>query len=324
MSGLRHVGHGLRRPESVLATASGDLFCSHAGHGVARICPDGRQFVLAPPTDIGGRPVQPNGIALRPDGSFLIANISDSGGLLELDADGVRLFHPCARGGASPPVNFVLIDELGKTWITVSSTYSPRSLAYNRQTANGFVAVIEGGRMRVVLEGLAYTNEIRADYENGWLYVAETMGQRISRVRLDEDGLHGAPELFAQMPRGAFVDGLEVDAEGGVLAACIISSELIRIDPDGGQHVVTGERIADWVDDVEMAFDAGRMDRPHLDTSPTRRLRNISSLAYTGPALDQIVCGNLLDDRLPVIAAPVPGRTPPHWTTQVPIWGEAF
>lgn len=319
-----HVGRDLQRPESVLATSAGDLFCSHNGHGVARICPDGRQFLLAGPTEIRGLPIVPNGIALRPDGSFLVANISDAGGLLELDADGVRLFHDCSDRGAAPPVNFVMLDALGKVWITVSSTHVPRSLAYNRHTANGYVAVIENGRFRVVLEGLAYTNEIRADYEGGWLYIAETMGQRISRVRLDETGLHGAPELFAQMPRGAFVDGIEIDAQGGLLAACIISSELIHVDPEGGQSVVAGERIDAWVDEVEAAFDAGRMGRPQLDRSPTKRLRNIASVAFHGPRLDRLVCGTLLDDKMPVFEAPAPGRAPVHWDVTVPLWGEEF
>lgn len=319
-----YIGHGLRRPESVLTHSSGDIFCSHNGHGVTRIRADGQQFLLAQPTEIGGVPILPNGIALRPDGSFLVANISDAGGLLELDADGVRMFHTCTDGDTPPPVNFVTQDQTGRIWITVSSTYSPRSLAYNRHTANGYVAVIEDGQFRVVLEGLAYTNEVRPDYEGGWLYIAETMAQRISRIRLDEAGLHGAPEVFKQMPRGAFVDGIDIDEEGGVLAACIISSELIRIDPDGGLSVIMGERHNDWVDEVETAFDAGNMGRPHLDTSPTKKLRNIASVAFHGPQRDRIVCGNLLDDKLPTCAAPVPGREPSHWFADRPTWGDAF
>ncbi|MDK3073702.1 hypothetical protein QO034_11315 [Sedimentitalea sp. JM2-8] len=34
------IGHGLRRPESVLAHGSGNLFVSHGGCGVMRIPPD--------------------------------------------------------------------------------------------------------------------------------------------------------------------------------------------------------------------------------------------------------------------------------------------
>jgi sugar lactone lactonase YvrE len=321
---LTYLGRNLSRPESVLATASGDVFCSHGDQGVARLCPDGRQFALSAPTKAGGLPVLANGIALRPDGSFLVANIADGGGLMELDADGMRLWQRCTDGPDAPPVNFVLLDELGKIWVTVSSTHRPRSLAYNQQTANGYVGVIEDGRFRIVLDGLAYTNEIRADYAGGWLYIAETMGQKISRVRLDETGLHGAPELFAQMPPGAFVDGIEIDSEGAVLAACIISSELIRITPDGAQTVIAGERVTTWTDEVQSAFEAGELARVHLDTSPTTALRNIASLAFFGADLDRIVFGNLLDDKLPCLPSVVAGRAPVHWKTDVPLWGTEF
>ena len=130
------IGRDLERPESVLATVSGDVFCSGGAHGVVRICPDGRQFRLAPHTAVGGMPVLANGIALRHDGSFLVANIADAGGLLELDPDGLRLFHPLSDGATSPPVNFVTIDAMGRTWVTVSSTFSPRSLAYRPDVKN--------------------------------------------------------------------------------------------------------------------------------------------------------------------------------------------
>lgn len=75
MTSVSYVGKGLNRPESVLTTASGDIFCSHNGPSVARIRPDGTQHLLAPATKIGGLPIVPNGIALRPDDSFLVANI---------------------------------------------------------------------------------------------------------------------------------------------------------------------------------------------------------------------------------------------------------
>lgn len=318
------IGRNLIRPECVLTHASGDLFCSHGAHGIARLRPDGTHLALAGKTDFSGQPILANGIALRSDGSFLVANIADAGGLFELDADGLRLFHPCTANGVSPPVNFVLIDELGKIWITVSSTFSPRSLAYRPNVANGYVAVIENGEMKIVVENLAYTNEIRTDYENGWLYIAETMGQRISRVRLDERGVHGTPVIFAQLPTGSFADGVEVAADGSVLAVCIISAELHRISPDGHQSLVLGERFPDWIETVQSAFEGGKMGRPHLDTSPTQRVRNISSVAFRGEDFDEMVFGNILESNLFKAKADFRGRRPLHWDVPVPVWGQPF
>jgi sugar lactone lactonase YvrE len=321
---LQYLGHGMSRPESVLAISSGDIFTSHKSRGIVRICADGSQYHLADETILGGVPIVPNGIALRQDGTFLIANISDAGGLLELDAEGVRLFHPCGFGEQPPPVNFVCLDPWGRIWFTVSSTFSPRSLAYRRDVQNGYVGVIENGQMHVVLEGLHYTNEICLDFEAGWLYVAETFGQKISRVPLAENGIDGNKQDFVRLPKGAFVDGITLDSEGGLIAACIVSNELFRVFPDGDFETILGERQDDWVGMVEAALDAGEMGRTHFDSSPTKSLRNVSSSAFFGPDLDRLVCGNLLGDRLPVLKAPVRGRQLPHWDVEVPLWGEAF
>ncbi|MEC9196318.1 MAG: SMP-30/gluconolactonase/LRE family protein [Pseudomonadota bacterium] len=324
LGAITTAGRDLSRPESVLATARGDIFVSHKGYGVARILPDGRQYLLAGPTQIGGLPVVPNGIALRADGSFLVANISDAGGLLQLDADGLRPFHSCAASGPPPPVNFVTLDALGRIWFSVSSTCRPRHLAYRRDVRNGYVGVIDDKGMRIVLEGLHYTNEIRPDLASGWLYIAETFGQKITRVRLDERGLHGLPQTFATLPRGAFVDGIALDREGALLCACIVSNELIRVTPDGMWSILLTERDDAWVDQVEAALDAGTMGRVHFDTAPTWVLRNISSLAFAGDGLDRILCGNLLGGSLPALSIGIEGQAPLHWNVDVPLWGKAF
>lgn len=321
---LDFIGHSMSRPESVLVTKSGDVFVSHMSRGIVRVCPDGRQFYLADYTEHDGIPIVPNGIALRPDGSFLIANISDAGGLLKLDETGVSLFHACTYGGKPPPVNYVCVDPFGRVWFTVSSTLSPRSLAYRRDVMNGYVGLIENGEMRIVLEGLHYTNEICLDFAGGWLYVAETFAQKISRVPLSRDGLSGSKQDFVQLPKGAFVDGIELDGEGGLIASCIVSNEIFRISPEGDIVTVLSERDDVWVAEVEKSLDDAVMGRPHFDTSPTKSLRNVSSCAFMGDNLDRLVCGNLLGNRLPVLRAPSKGCAPVHWNVDVPIWGDAF
>jgi sugar lactone lactonase YvrE len=321
---LDFLGRDMSRPESVLTTKNGDVFASHKSRGVVRICPDGMQYYLAEQTLHEGVPIVPNGIALMLDGSFLIANISDAGGLLKLDRTGVSLFHACSSGGTAPPVNYVCVDPFGRVWFTVSSTLSPRSLAYRRNVMNGYVGFIEDGEMHIVLEGLHYTNEICLDFERGWLYVAETFAQKISRVPLAREGVTGEKEDFVLLPKGAFVDGIELDGEGGLIAACIVSNELFRISPDGNIATILSERDTQWVAEVEGALDEEVMGRPHFDTAPTKMLRNVSSCAFLGEKLDRLVCGNLLGDRLPVLKAPVKGRAPVHWHVHVPLWGEAF
>jgi hypothetical protein len=55
------------------------------------------------------------------------------------------------------------------------------------------------------------------------------------------------------------------------------------------------------------------MNRPHLDTIISRRLRNISSLAFGGKDLKTVYLGCLLGDSLATFRSPVAGRPPVHW-----------
>ncbi|MGL1922507.1 MAG: SMP-30/gluconolactonase/LRE family protein [Hyphomicrobiales bacterium] len=324
LNAVSTIGRDLQRPECVLATKSGDLYVSHKGHGVARICPNGDQYLLAPSTQYQEQSILPNGIALKENGSFIIANISDAGGIFELDPDGMRPLVTEIGGQKMPPVNFVKVDEVGRVWFSVSSTFSPRHLAYRRGVRNGFVGIIENGKAKILLDGLHYTNEIKPDLKNGWLYVSETFGQFISRFAIRKDGTLGAREVYAQFPRGAFVDGIALDDDGGVWAACIVSNELYHVPKGGIPKVYVQERNQDWVDEVEDALDAKKMNRSHFDKSPAIKLQNIASVAFHGESLDKLVCGCLLGEKLVSMKAPVKGRPPVHWEVEVPLWGEKF
>ena len=160
--------------------------------------------------------------------------------------------------------------------------------------------------------------------DNGWLYVSETFSQLISRFPLKADGTLGEREIFAQFPKGAFVDGISLDSEGGVWAACIVSNELFSVVEGQSPQVFISERNQNWVDQVEKSLDNKVMDRSHFDTSPARFLRNIASVAFHGKALDKIVCGCLLGDHLVSMAAPVIGKPPIHWNVEVETWGAAI
>ena len=60
---------------------------------------------------------------------------------------------------------------------------------------------------------------------------------------------------------------------------------------------------------------AGTLGRAHLDRIASRRLRNISSLAFGGPDLKTVTLGCLLGDSLACFRSPVAGLPLPHWET---------
>ena len=74
-------GDQLVRPECVIASRNGDLYASHGGGGITHISPDGNSDVIFANNNEKPNDFIPNGYALQPDGSFLIANLGQSGGV---------------------------------------------------------------------------------------------------------------------------------------------------------------------------------------------------------------------------------------------------
>ncbi|MEO8755978.1 MAG: SMP-30/gluconolactonase/LRE family protein [Casimicrobiaceae bacterium] len=314
LASIARVGAGLNRPECVLANARGDLFTADWRGGVAHIRPDGTQALYQGEL-AGGRPARPNGIALRRDGSFLFADLgADAGGVFALARDGV--IHPFVvevDGVALPPSNFVAEDARGRIWITVSTRLVPRALAYRREVADGFIVLVDRGRARIVADGMGFTNEAILDATGEWLYVNETFARVTSRFPVRHDGELGAREVFVQYGPGTYPDGMAFDEEGHLWVVSIVSNRVMRVAPDRSITVVVEDAEADHVAWVERAYVAGELGRPHLDTSRSGTLRNISSIAFGGVDRRTVYLGCLLDDAIYAFRAPVAGLAPAHW-----------
>lgn len=312
---LGSVGAGLVRPECVLATAAGDLYTADWRGGVAHLRADGSQVLYAG-RGPDGLELRPNGIALLRDGSFLLAHLgADEGGVFRLFRDGrVEPWLRQVDGQDLPPTNFVVADASGRTWVTVSTRLKPRALGYRRSCEDGFIVRVDARGAAIVADGLGYANEVALHPLGHWLYVNETFARRLSRFALRADGSLGAREVVTEFGPGTFPDGLAFDEYGHAWVVSIVSNRLIRVAPDGAQTL--------WLEDadpahlawVEAAFEAGEMDRPHLDGIKSRVLRNISSIAFTGADRRTAVLGCLLGDSLARLRLPVAGHAPVHWS----------
>lgn len=314
LADLRFVGTGLVRPECVLANAAGDLFTADWRGGVAQLRADGSQVLYAGPGPTG-ETLKPNGIALLRDGSFLLAHLgNDEGGVFRLHRNGqVTPWLLKVDGVDLPPTNFVVEDAAGRFWVTVSTRLKPRALGYRRSCNDGFIVRVDARGASIVADGLGYTNEVAVDPSGQWLYVNETFARRLSRFALRADGSLGPKQVVTEFGPGTFPDGLAFDEEGHAWVVSIVSNRLIRVAPDGTPTTWLEEADAEHLAAVEQAYDAGTMGRPHLDGAPTKHLRNISSIAFTGTDRRTAVLGCLLGDRLAALRLPVAGLAPTHW-----------
>lgn len=305
------VGSGLRRPESVLATARGDLWCSDARGGVTVLHADGTTTLRTGTTADLSEALQPNGIALEPDGAVLIAHLGDEGGVFRLDVDGGLA--PVLRevdGVALTSTNFVTRDRAGRLWTTVCTRSVPRTADYRPDAATGYVVLGEGSDARIVADGLGYANECLVTPDGAWLYVNETFARRLSRFPVRGDGL-GDPEVVAEITDG-FPDGLGLDVDGGVWVVCIVADRVLRVDPAGTVTTVLAAGDPARVAAVDVAFRSGTLSLADLADTGGSALGS-SSIAFGGPDRRTAYLGSLHNDHLTSVPVPVAGIEPVHW-----------
>jgi sugar lactone lactonase YvrE len=308
------VGAGLVRPECVLTTRTGDLFVGDKRGGIGVVRKDGHtEFIAA-----GNRPegFLPNGIALLPDRSFLIADLGPGGGVWHMAQDGTltpRLME--IDGRPLPPTNFVGIDREERIWVTVSTWKVPREQSFRKGVADGFIIVMpKDGAARIVAENVGFTNEAIVDPTGRWLYVNETIAQRTSRYPIQADGSLGARETVGQYGPATFPDGLTFDAEGGVWIVSVASNRVIRTTADGTQEIVLEDADPADLELVARAFEEDRFGRSEIDSGGRRTLANLSSIAFGGEDLRTVYLGSLFGERIAYFRSPIQGAAPIHWT----------
>jgi sugar lactone lactonase YvrE len=206
-SALQYVGNGLQRPECILAEPDGSLWIADARGGVIHLQPDGQQKIVtqrssehfAGVDNEASRYLEgtlPNGLAFAANGDILIANFgTDRLEIMTREGES-RILADHIDGQPIGKVNFVLRDSKDRIWITVSTRIKNWMHALRPDLPDGYIARYVDGKFRIVAEGFHFTNEIRMDAREEYMYVAETTGGCISRMRVHEDGSLGEREVF--------------------------------------------------------------------------------------------------------------------------------
>jgi len=313
------IGKDLRRPECVLSTARGDLFVAALGQGVVHITPEGNQYAIGAVARIEGRDFIPNGLALEPDGSFLVTNMGEGGGLWRLRRDGA--IEPVLRevdGQVLSATNFVLRDPHDRLWLTISTRQWPISRAFSPLrgpvVADGYLVLIDERGARIVADDLAFANELRLDRNGRALFVAETYGRRISRFDVDDRGNLANRTSWTEFGHGSFPDGIAFDREGFLWVASVTSNRLFRVTSDGEQSLLLEDTEPAYLDNVERRLEAGTLRREDVQQVQSKRLRSIASVTFGGPDLRTVYLGSLGGDRVAVLRSPVAGEPLAHWT----------
>jgi gluconolactonase len=323
---IQHIGRDLQRPECILAERDGTLWSADARGGVMQIRPDGTQSLIAQKPDshfdiardasnslLAG--TLPNGMAFARNGDILIANFGTDRLEVMTRIGETRVLLEHIHGKRLGKVNFVLRDRRDRLWITISTQTNPWSEAINSRLADGHIVLLDERGPRIVAEGFQFTNEIRLDKDERWLYVAETCAKHVTRLRVQPDGSLTDREIYGPPNLGpGLIDGIAFDAMGNLWATMIFSDRLVAITPQGdllellddGDSAATAQFERSFATGESVPFDV-------LMQCGGRICPWLASVTFGGPDLRTVYLGGLRATSIPHLRSPVAGLPMVHW-----------
>jgi gluconolactonase len=330
---LKTIGHDLQRPECILAERDGTLWAADARGGVTRITPDGEQLFIGQQADARfvtaseestaafeskfTQGTLPNGMAFAQDGQILIANFGTD--VLEImSRDGqTRTLYDQIDGQPIGKVNFVLRDSRNRIWLTISTRVNPWTLAASSRVCDGYVAVIDEHGLRVVAEGFYFTNEIRLDAKEEWLYIVETTGPYVTRMRLQESAEKGVSltnrEIYGPQHLGGYPDGIAFDVHGNLWCTLIMVDQLIAITPEGERLLLLDDGNPEASRHLLKHIAKGTASAEDMSRARGTIAPWMASITFGGPDLKTVYIGSLLGNTIPYFQSPVAGLPMVHW-----------
>jgi len=157
------------------------------------------------------------------------------------------------------------------------------------------------------------TNEIRLDANEEWLYVVESNGRRISRLRVQTDGSLSDREVFGPSDLGGIPDGFAFDAYGNLWITLIMSERLVALTPEGDLLTLLDDGDPVKVEAFDRHFCAGTMTPEVMASCKGTLAPWMASVTFGGTDLRTVYLGSLMGDTLPSFTAPVAGLPLSHW-----------
>jgi len=325
-SAIRTVGRDLRRPECILAEQDGTLWSADARGGVMRIDPNGTQTLVTqtpdPHFDLSASAADslqtgtlPNGLAFASNGDILISNFGTDRLERMTRAGRTTVLLDSLGGAPLGKVNFVLRDRRDRIWVTVSTMVNPWSDAIRSDLADGYLILIDENGARVVADGFHFTNEIRLDAAEEWIYVAETTAKRVTRLRVLSDGTLTDREVFGPPTLGdGLIDGICFDSYGNLWATMIFADRLVAITPDGELLELLNDGNPSGTEAVERSFATGTpVPFDVLMCSGGTICPWLASVTFGGPDLKTVYLGGLRSTNIPAFDSPIAGLPLAHW-----------
>lgn len=197
------------------------------------------------------------GIAVDGRGRLAVCSSSD-GSLCVVDRSVTRVLLTEVEGRRLCLPNYPAFGQDGTLFVSDSGTW--------KQNDGRLCAIAPDGHAYTLTDRLPrFTNGLAVSPDGDWVYVVESLGPAVSRVR--SDGSTEVPETIVELP-GTVPDGLAFLADGGLIISCYRPDRIYLLDTDGSLILIA--------DDPEGT----------LLAAPT-------NVAFAGPTLDVLITANL-------------------------------
>jgi sugar lactone lactonase YvrE len=212
----------LDHPEGLAVHRDGSVWCGGERGQVYRIEADGSDIEQVAQAEEGFS----HGMAFDAEDNLYVCDLKHAAvmkldtksGILERFADG-------ADGRGISICNYPAFDLEGRLYVSDSNAFKEPGPGIFRFSPDG------SGEFWYA-EPINFANGLALGPDGRHLYVAETFGNAVFRIPIQEDGSAGTRKEIVSLP-GALPDGLAFDAEGNLYVACYEPSQVLRVTPDG-------------------------------------------------------------------------------------------
>ena len=173
-------------------------------------------------------PKHPSGISFLPDGRVVIVSMQDRK-LMQVEAGGKLSEYADLSNMVSYDINDTVCDASGNIYV---GNFGYDLLAGEAPQTADLIMVPMSGQPKVVASGLEFPNGAVITQDGRTLIIAETFGHKLSAFDRAADGTLSNRRVWAHLGERT-PDGICLDAEGAVWVSSFVTSEFVRVLPDG-------------------------------------------------------------------------------------------
>jgi gluconolactonase len=243
----------LDHPEGLAIHRDGSVWCGGEHGQIYRIEPDGSSM-----EQIASSGGFSQGMAFDKEDNLYLCDLKHAGVVrLDTKSGSLEKFADGANERRINIANYPAFDGEGRLY--VSDSY-----AFKEPGPGIFRFEPDGSGELWYDEPVNFANGLAFSPDGGHFYVAETFGNAIFRIAIENDGTAGAREEVASLP-GVLPDGLAFDMAGNLYVACYEPSQVLRISPEGKVERLIGDEEAHlFCHPTNLAFRGGTLFTTNL------------------------------------------------------------